>query len=213
MKVLIADDHPVVRKGVKQIISDDLNRVEFAEATCAEEVFVNIDEQKWDILILDINLPDMNGLEVLKRLRQTQPKLPVLILTVLDENQIAVRVLKAGASGFMTKNTMPDELVKAVTSIRNGGRYVSSSLAETLVFNSYAEDDKPPHYKLSNREYQVLCLIAIGKSIREISRSLDLSEQTVRTYRMRILEKMNLHNDAEMVHYAINHELIYLNSV
>lgn len=213
MKVMIADDHPVVRRGIKLILSEELKLNHFEEARCAKEVLAYINNKKLDILILDINLPDMNGLEVLRQVKIVQPELPVLVLTILDEDQIAVRVLKAGASGFITKNTMPDELVAAVKKIHSGGRYVSPSLAEKLVFDIYSEDEKPAHYQLSNREYQVLCLIASGKSVKQISEELYLSEQTIRTYRMRILEKMNMKTDAEIIHYAIRNHLIHIPSI
>lgn len=151
----------------------------------------------------------MNGLEILRQLKKVHPDLPVLVLTVFDEDQIAIRVLKAGASGFVTKETMPNELISAVKKIHSGGKYVSPSLAEKLVFNIYAEDEKPVHHKLSNREYQVICLIAAGKSVKQIAEELYLSIQTIRTYRTRILEKMEMNTDAELIHYAIQHGLIH----
>jgi len=207
LKVLIADDHPVIRRGVKQILSEDMINVHFGEAANAKEALAKINSKVWDILILDINLPDMNGLEVLRQVKLLKSDLPVLILTVMDEDQIAVRVLKAGASGFMTKDTIPEELVAAVKKIQSGARYVSASLAEKLVFNMYDDNEKPPHYKLSDREYQVLCMIGIGGTIKQIADKLYLSEQTIRTYRMRIFEKMNMQTDAEIIHYTVKHSL------
>lgn len=209
LKILIADDHPVVRQGVKQILTEELQLKQFGEARNAREVLENVSKKKWDILILDINLPDMNGLEILRQLKKVHPDLPVLVLTVFDEDQIAIRVLKAGASGFVTKETMPNELIAAVKKIHSGGKYVSPSLAEKLVFNIYAADEKPVHHKLSNREYQVICLIAAGKSVKQIADELYLSIQTIRTYRTRILEKMEMNTDAELIHYAIQHGLIH----
>ena len=209
MRVLIADDHPVVRQGVKQILAEELELEQFGEARNAREVLDNISRKKWDILILDINLPDMNGLEILRQLKKIHPDLPVLVLTVFDEDQIAIRVLKAGAAGFVTKETMPNELIAAVKKIHSGGRYVSPSLAEKLVFNIYAEDEKPVHHRLSNREYQVICLIAAGKSVKQIAEELYLSIQTIRTYRTRILEKMEMKTDAELIHYSIQHGLVH----
>lgn len=209
LKILIADDHPVVRQGVKQILAEELQLKQFGEARNAREVLENVSKKKWDILILDINLPDMSGLEILRQLKKVHPDLPVLVLTVFDEDQIAIRVLKAGASGFVTKETMPNELIAAVKKIHSGGKYVSPSLAEKLVFNIYAEDEKPVHHKLSNREYQVICLIAAGKSVKQIADELYLSIQTIRTYRTRILEKMEMNTDAELIHYAIHHGLIH----
>lgn len=209
LRVLIADDHPVVRQGVKQILTEELELEQFGEARNAREVLDNVSRKKWDILILDINLPDMNGLEILRQLKKIHPDLPVLVLTVFDEDQIAIRVLKAGAAGFVTKETMPNELIAAVKKIHSGGRYVSPSLAEKLVFNIYAEDEKPIHHRLSNREYQVICLIAAGKSVKQIAEELYLSIQTIRTYRTRILEKMEMKTDAELIHYSIQHGLIH----
>jgi len=209
LRVLIADDHPVVRQGVKQILAEELELEQFGEARNAKEVLDNVSRKKWDILILDINLPDMNGLEILRQLKKIHPDLPVLVLTVFDEDQIAIRVLKAGAAGFVTKETMPNELIAAVKKIHSGGRYVSPSLAEKLVFNIYAEDEKPVHHRLSNREYQVICLIAAGKSVKQIAEELYLSIQTIRTYRTRILEKMEMKTDAELIHYSIQHGLIH----
>ena len=209
LKVLIADDHPVVRQGVKQILAEELQLKQFGEARNAREVLENVSKKQWDILILDINLPDMNGLEILRQLKKVHPDLPVLVLTVFDEDQIAIRVLKAGAAGFVTKETMPNELISAVKKIHSGGKYVSPSLAEKLVFNIYAEDEKPVHHKLSNREYQVICLIAARKSVKQIAEELYLSIQTIRTYRTRILEKMEMNTDAELIHYAIQHGLIH----
>ncbi len=209
LRVLIADDHPVVRQGVKQILAEELELEQFGEARNAKEVLDNVSRKKWDILILDINLPDMNGLEILRQLKKIHPDLPVLVLTVFDEDQIAIRVLKAGAAGFVTKETMPNELIAAVKKIHSGGRYVSPSLAEKLVFNIYAEDEKPVHHRLSNREYQVICLIAAGKSVKQIAEELYLSIQTIRTYRTRILENMEMKTDAELIHYSIQHGLIH----
>lgn len=209
LRILIADDHPVVRQGVKQILAEELELQQFGEARNAKEVLENVSRKKWDILILDINLPDMNGLEILRQLKKVHPDLPVLVLTVFDEDQIAIRVLKAGASGFVTKETMPNELIAAVKKIHSGGRYVSPSLAEKLVFNIYSEDEKPVHHRLSNREYQVICLIAAGKSVKQIAEELYLSIQTIRTYRTRILEKMEMSTDAELIHYSLQHGLIH----
>jgi len=209
LRILIADDHPVVRQGVKQILAEELELQQFGEARNAKEVLENVSRKKWDLLILDINLPDMNGLEILRQLKKVHPDLPVLVLTVFDEDQIAIRVLKAGASGFVTKETMPNELIAAVKKIHSGGRYVSPSLAEKLVFNIYSEDEKPVHHRLSNREYQVICLIAAGKSVKQIAEELYLSIQTIRTYRTRILEKMEMGTDAELIHYSIQHGLIH----
>lgn len=213
MKVLVADDHPIVRKGVRQILSEERSIKQIEEASNAKEVFDKVNKKNWDVLILDINLPDMSGLEVLKQLRKTNPELPVLILTVFGEDQIAIRVVKSGAAGFMTKDTIPEELVKAVKKIHRGGKYVSEALAEELVFNLYNDYDKPLHQKLSDREYQVICMIASGKTIKQIAKELYLSVQTVRTYRTRILSKMNMKTDAELISYALQNNLVYHSTV
>ena len=213
MKVLIAEDHPVVRFGVKEILADHLKLCSFGEAQSAKEVFEKVSKKRWDILILDINLPDMNGLDMVKRLKKTHPDLRVLVLTILEEDQIAMRVLKAGACGFITKNTIPAELAAAVKKITEGGHYVSPSLADKIIFDVYMEADKPAHHFLSNREYQVLCFIARGKSVKQIANELYLSVQTIRTYRTRILKKMNMETDAELIHYAIQNHLIQIPSI
>jgi len=207
LKVLIADDHPVIRRGVKQILSEDLINIQFGEAENAKDTLAKVNSKEWDLLILDINLPDMNGLEVLRQVKIQKSNLSVLILTIMDDEQIAIRVLKAGASGFMSKNTIPEELVAAVKKIQSGARYVSEALAEKLVFNIYDDSEKPPHHKLSDREYQVLCMIGNGRTVRQIAEKLYLSEQTIRTYRMRIFDKMNLQTDADLIHYTVKNDL------
>jgi len=212
MRILIADDHPIVRKGVKQILSQERDIKQIEEASNAKEVFDKVSKKSWDILILDINLPDMSGLDVLRHLKKSNPKLPVLILTVFGEDQIALRVVRLGASGFMTKDTIPEELVKAIKKISKGGKYLSEELAEELVFNIYKDYEKPLHENLSDREFQVICMIASGKSVKQIAEELYLSPQTVRTYRSRILTKMSMKTDAELIAYALKNNLVYSNS-
>lgn len=208
MKVLIVDDHPVVRRGLKQILSEAPDISKFGEACNGMEVLQKIDEQDWDIVILDINLPDKNGLDVLKELKTVHPGLPVLVLSIHPEDQIAVRVLKSGASGYLTKDSAPEELVKAVRKVISGGKYISMSLAEKIAYDLEPYNERQPHEVLSDREYQVACMIANGKTVKEIAAELFLSVQTISTYRARILRKMNIRTNAELIHYAIKNRLI-----
>jgi len=208
IKVLIADDHPVVREGVKQIISSASDMTVGGEATTGQEVLDKVAKEKWDALVLDLNMPGKDGFEVLKDIRRNHPKLPILILSIYPEEQMGVRVLRAGASGFLNKESAPKELLNALRKIHTGGKYINPSLAETLAFEVEFKTHEEPHKRLSNREYQVLCSIASGKTINEIADQLSISDKTVRTYRERLLDKMNLKNDVELTHYAIKHKLI-----
>lgn len=208
IKVLIADDHPVVREGLKQILSKATDMVVGGEALNGQEVLDKVRSEKWDVIILDLNMPGKDGFEVLKEIRREKSKLPILILSIQSEEQIGVRVLRAGASGFLSKESAPEELLNAIRKIHSGGKFVSASLAERLAMEVEAKTDEDPHKLLSNREYQVLCLIASGKTINEIADQLSISDKTVRTYRERLLEKMKLKNDVELTHYAIQHKLI-----
>jgi len=208
IKILIADDHAVVRRGLKQILAEEPNMAVFGEACNAQEVLKNVREQNWDIVILDITMPDRSGLEVLKELKNIRPKLPVLILSIHPEEQYAVRVLKAGAAGYMTKESAPEELVKAVRKVIRGSKYISPSLAEKLAFDLETDSEKPLHETLSDREYQVMCMIASGKTVKEIAKELYLSVKTISTHRARILEKMKMKTNAELTHYAIKNRLV-----
>jgi len=208
MKVLIADDHPVVRRGLKQILADEYQTLAVGEAQNAQETLHLINKQDWDIAVLDISMPDKSGLEVLKELRQLRPKLPVLILTSYPEEQYAIRVLRAGARGYMTKECAPEHLIDAIRKVTRGGRYISPGLAELLAITLSDEQGKPPHENLSDREYQVLCMIASGKTVSQIGDELALSVKTVSTYRARILEKMQMKTSAELIHYAIRNNLV-----
>jgi DNA-binding NarL/FixJ family response regulator len=207
MKILLADDHAVVRHGLKQILTDAFKRATYGEARNAQEALDLVWKQEWDVVVLDITMPGRSGLEVLREIKQCKPRLPVLVLSMHPENQFAVRVLKCGASGYMTKESAPDELVGAVKKVLAGGRYVSNSLAETLAA-SLSASQKAPQEKLSDREFQVLRLIASGKMVTNIARELSLSVKTISTYRSRILEKMGMKNNAELMHYAIQHRLV-----
>ncbi len=208
IRALIADDHAVVRQGLKQILGDTPEMVVAGEATNGQEVLDKIRAETWDVVVLDISLPDRSGLDILKQLRSERPKLPVLVLSMHSEDQYAMRVLKAGASGYLTKDSAPDELVKAIRKVVSGGRYVSSFLAEKLAFEIGTDSSRLPHETLSDREFQVLRLIAAGKSVTEIAAELYLSVKTVSTYRARMLEKMSLGTNAELMHYAMQNHLI-----
>lgn len=208
MKVLIADDHAVVRRGLIQLLTDEYPALSVGEARDAGEVLKLAREQNWDIIILDISMPGRSGLEVLKELRQQGPRVPVIILTSHPEEQYAIRVLKAGAAGYMTKESAPEHLIEGIRKVTGGGRYVSPRLAELLAASIGTDREKPPHESLSDREYRVLCLIGSGKTVGEIAAALSLSVKTVSTYRARLLEKMGMKTNAELTHYALKNGLV-----
>ncbi|MFB3926126.1 MAG: response regulator [Syntrophales bacterium] len=208
IRVLIADDHPIVRQGLKQILAEEPDIGEFGEAKNSQEVMDLIRKNEWDIVILDITMPGRGGMDILKEIRNERPKLPVLILSIHPEDQYAVRALKAGAAGYMTKESAPDDLIKAIRKVLKGGKYISPSLAESLAFFLERNDRKEPHETLSDREYQVMCMIAAGKKVKDIAESLSLSVKTISTYRARILEKMRMKSNADLIHYAIQNKLI-----
>jgi DNA-binding NarL/FixJ family response regulator len=208
IKILIADDHPVVRKGLKEIIEDNSDMVVAGEASNGQEVLEEALKKEFDVVVLDISMPGRSGLEVLKQLKRERPELSVLILSMHPEEHYAVRVLKAGASGYLTKESVPDELIKAIRRISTGRKYVSSTLAEKLAFDLENRAEKILHEKLSDREYEVMCMIGSGKTLKEIAEALCLSVKTISTYRSRILEKMKMKNNAELIHYAIKHNLV-----
>ncbi len=208
IKVLIADDHPVVRHGLKRILAETPDLVMTGEAVNGLQVLESVRSKQWDVVVLDISLPDRSGLEILKDLKRIRPKLPVLVLSIHSEDQYALRCLKAGASGYMTKETAPDELVKAVRQVSMGGKYVSSYLAEQLAFDVVRGFERPLYRSLSNREYEVMCQIATGRTKTEISKELLLSAKTISTYRERILKKMKLRTNAELTYYAVKHGLL-----
>lgn len=207
IKIMIADDHPIVRAGLKQIIAEDSEMVVADEASNGHEVLDKACKKDFDVIVLDITMPGMDGLDVLKQLRIDRPGLPVVILTFHPEAEYAVRVLRAGASGYITKASVPAELIKAVRKVYGGGKYVSPSLAEKLASDLNSESEKMPHETLSDREYQVMCMIASGKTVKEVADELALSIKTISTYRSRILEKMKMRNNAQLTHYAIVHRL------
>jgi two-component system, NarL family, invasion response regulator UvrY len=208
IKILIADDHAIVRRGLTQIVAEEPDMVVAGEAQNEEEVLALLGNGEWDVVILDITMPGRSGLEVLRGLRQTRPTLPVLILSMHPEDQFAVRALKAGAAGYMTKEAAPDELVKAIRKVLEGGKYVSSTLAEKLVRGLAPRAERVPLEALSEREYQVMKMIASGWTVSTIAEELKLSVKTVSTYRARILAKMRLRSNAELTHYAIQNGLV-----
>jgi DNA-binding NarL/FixJ family response regulator len=207
IKVIIVDDHPVVRRGLKQIIEDESDMEVAGEAKNAGECFSLVRETDCTLVCLDITLPDRNGFDVLKQLKHEYPKLPILILSVHPEDQYGLRFIKAGASGYLMKEGAPEELVKAIRKVNAGGKYVSASLAETLVSHLDASE-KPPHENLSDREFQILCMIAQGKSLKSIAGELCVGEKTVSTYRSRIMEKMKMFTNSDLTRYALENKLI-----
>jgi len=207
IKVIIVDDHPVVRRGLKQILQEEPDVKVVGEAESAQEAFKIIRTIDCDAVVLDISLPGASGVEILKQLKYEYKKLPVLILSVHPEEEYAVRVMKAGASGYLTKESAPDELVKAIRKIVSGGKYISSSLAERLITDIDASG-KPRHEKLSDREFEIMRMIARGKAIKKIAEELCLSEKTVSTYRSRIMEKMKMSTNSDLTRYALENHLV-----
>jgi DNA-binding NarL/FixJ family response regulator len=208
IKIFIADDHVVVRRGIKQILSDEKDMVISGEASNAEEIMEHLYDTEWDILILDITMPGRSGLDVLIELKQRKPEMKILILSMHPEEEVALTALKSGAAGYLNKSSVPGELVKAIRRINEGGRYITTSLAEKIAFSLDKDPAILPHQNLSEREYQVMCLIASGNTLSEIAEILSLSVKTVSTYRTRILEKMSMHTNVELTHYAIRYKLI-----
>ena len=209
LKILIADDHAIVRQGLKQIVTETPDMIVAGEASNGQELLNKIQESDYDVVVLDITMPGRDGIDVLKQLRSERPELPILMLSIHPEEQYALRALKAGASGYLTKESAPDELVVAIRKVSRGGKYISSSLAEKLAFELEVGREQAPHETLSDREYQVMRMIASGKTVMEIAQELVLSEKTISTYRSRILEKMNMKNNAELTYYAIKNQLVH----
>lgn len=207
-RVLIIDDHEIVRDGLKKILNEQPDDITFGEAGTPPEALRLAAEQDWDVVVLDLSLGGRSGLEVLKELKQIRPRLPVLILSMHSEEQYARRAFKAGAAGYITKDSPREELVKAINKVAEGGRYVSHTLAEELVIDLERGSDRPPHETLSDRELEVMCLIASGKTVGEIAVLLSLSDKTISTYRARILEKMRMKTNAQLTHYSIQNKLV-----
>jgi two-component system invasion response regulator UvrY len=207
MKVLIADDHAVVRRGVMETLAEAFPSAQFGQAANAGEILDAARREPWDLVLLDLSLPGRNGLEVLAELRREHPRLPVIILTMAPESEYARRAFKAGAAGFVSKQSAPEELVAAVRKVAAGGRYLTASLAETLAAE-LARDEDTPHDRLSEREFEVMRRLALGESVKAIAAALCLSEKTVFTYRARVLEKLGLQSDVEIARYALKQGLV-----
>ena len=208
IRVLIADDHTLFREGLKKIIAGTSDIVVAGEASNGNEVLARLKDERYDVLVLDIAMPGKDGLDVLKETRARYQGLPVLMLSMFPEEQFATRVLKAGASGYLTKESVPEVLIMAIRKVARGEKYVSESLAEKLVSGLSDDARKSPHERLSDREYQILCLIASGKRMKEIASQLSLSPTTISTYRSRILEKMGMASNAELTLYASRNHLL-----
>jgi DNA-binding NarL/FixJ family response regulator len=208
MRVLIADDHPIFRAGLKEALAKERDIEFVGEADNGQIALELARRRRWDVVLLDITMPGRGGLEVLQELRRERPKLPVLILSAHPEDQLALRLLKAGAAGYVTKDKAPEVLLQAVRKVLRGEKYVSEALAEKALLNLVSETGKPLHETLSDREYQVMRLIASGKTVKEIGKELFLSVRTVSTYRSRVLEKMRMKTNAELIRYAVDNKLV-----
>ena len=208
IKIIIADDHAIVREGLKQIVAEEKDMLVCGEAENASDLMELLNKEQWSIVVLDINMPGKSGLEALKDIKQIYPNLPVLILSMFSEDQYGLRAIKAGASGYLKKVSAPTELVIAIRKIVSGRKYINSSLAEKLAENLGSGNNIFLHDKLSDREYQIMCNIALGKSAEEIAVELALSINTVYTYRNRILEKMSMKSNVELTQYAVQNKLI-----
>lgn len=208
IRILIADDHPIVREGYKKILMSQPDMDVTGEAGNGQEVLDLIQKKDFDLILLDISMPGRSGLEILKELKGQKPHLPVMILSIYPEEQYAIRALKAGAAGYLTKASAPEELISAIRKVSRGGKYISSSLAEKLAYELDGDAEKAPHETLSDREYQILLMIASGKTVSDIAEEMCLSVKTVSTYRSRILDKMKLKNNAELTTYAIRNKLV-----
>ena len=208
IKILIADDHAIVREGLKQIVAEESDMKVTGEAANASELFELLDKDSWEIVVLDINMPGKSGLEALKDMKTRNIKVPVLILSMFSEDQYGLRAIKAGAAGYLKKVSAPTELVSAIRKIVGGGKYISQTLAEKLADNVDVNNKKALHQNLSDREYQIMCFISLGKSAEEIAEELAISIHTVYSYRNRILEKMHLKSNVELTQYAIQNKLI-----
>jgi two-component system, NarL family, invasion response regulator UvrY len=208
IRIIVADDHPVVRAGIKDILAEDAALEVVDEAGSGYELLRKLREGDFDVIVLDISMPGIDGLDTLQRIRTEKPGARVLILTIHPEARYAVRCLRMGADGYLTKGSAPDELINAIKRISQGRKYISLSLAEELTYELDPDSGKLPHQSLSDREYQVMLMIASGKPLKEIAAELSLSVKTVSTYRSRVLEKMKLSNNSQLILYAIRNQLI-----
>jgi len=208
IKILVVDDHALVRDGLKRLLVDTPDMVVADEASNGEEVINKVGNNDYDLVLLDISLPGRDGLDVLKQLKCTNPKIPILILSMYPEEHYAVRSLRAGASGYLTKQSSSDELIGAIRKVAQGRRYITPSLAEKLAFDLGVDVRKLPHERLSDREYQVMCMIGSGQTVKEIAETLSLSIRTISTHRAHILNKMEMKNNAQLTYYAIKNALV-----
>ncbi len=208
IKVLVCDDHVIVRRGLRQILAETPDIMVGGEAGTADEALTLLRRESWSVVVLDINLPGASGMDLLAQIHKERPALPVLVLTVYSEEQYAVRAIKAGAAGFLTKESAPDKLIEAVRKVAAGGRYISAELAEALASMLAGEGSGTPHERLSDREFEVLKMLASGKTVSQVAQDLALSVKTVSTHRMRILKKMNMKTNAELTHYAVRNGLV-----
>lgn len=206
--VLIANDHPILRRGLKEILVRDLEGVECGEAKDVQEVLDQVRSHHWDLLLLDVAMAGRSGLDILKDLKREQRRLPVLVSSMVSGDDYGMRMLKAGASGYITKQSTPEELIQAIQKVMAGGRYVSPALAEKLALDLGGETERPLHERLSDRELQVLRMLSLGKTISQLARELHLSVATVSTYRARLLQKMGMRTNAELMRYALRNRLI-----
>jgi DNA-binding NarL/FixJ family response regulator len=207
IKVLIADDHKIFRAGVKRLIEESPDIAVTGEASDGFDALEKLRKEEWDVVLLDINMPNKSGLDILRQMKTEKPKLPILILSMYPEEQYAIRALKAGAAGYLTKDSESEELTAAIHKVVRGGRYATPALLEKLLFELDGDRNVLPHHTLSAREHQIFEQIVKGKSLTEIAETMNLSVKTVSTYRTRILEKMHKENNAELIHYAIEHNL------
>ncbi|APR34297.1 response regulator transcription factor RqpR [Paraburkholderia sp. SOS3] len=211
LRILLAEDHAVVRQGVRQLLLDRGVAAEVAEAQTGAEALMEAGRHSYDVILLDISLPDLNGVEVLKRLKRKVPRVPVLMFSMYREDQYAVRALKAGAAGYLSKTVDATQMIAAIQQVAAGRKYVSPAMAEALANYVSFDGEQMPHEKLSDREYQTLCMLASGKRLTDIAHALSLSVKTVSVYRTRLLEKMKLHNNAELTFYVMTNRLVDLN--
>lgn len=205
--MLIADDHAVVRRGLSEILQDSYELTDLGEAATCAEALEQVRNEEWDVVVLDLTMPGPGGLEALKQIKQLKPRLPVLVLSVHSEEQYAVRALRAGAAGYLTKECAPQELVQALHRVIHGGKYLSQDVAELLAGELLDPGQGPPHQRLSDRELQVLRMLGSGMRVKDIAETLSLSEKTVSTYRRRLLDKMEMNSNAELIRYAISNGL------
>lgn len=208
IRVLIADDHQIVREGLKQILAETSDIAAVGEASNAGEVLTQVLKNDYDVVLLDISMPGRSGLEILRELKSAKAGLKILMLSMHPEEHYAVRALKAGASGYLTKDRAPEELIEAIRRVSLGGKYISATLAEKLAFYLEEDSEKPPHERLSDREYEVMRMLASGKTVKEIAQELSLSVKTISTHRTRLLRKMNMKTNAQLASYAIQNKLV-----